>query len=163
MAISVNGYIAKVDHETPWTKEEFTSYSNKVKEVGNLIVGKTTFDLMSQDNAFVDLGEPFVVVLTKFLEKPTRANTVYVNNFEDALRAVENKGFNTALIGGGGKMDSEALKSGKLDELFIDIEPKVFGQGIPLFSVCDTNLDLKLINFKKIGESGIQLHYQVIK
>ena len=46
MATSVNGYIAKLDHDTPWSEEEFDSFASKVKEVGNLIIGKTTFDLI---------------------------------------------------------------------------------------------------------------------
>ena len=41
MAISVNGYIAKPDHDTPWTQEEFGSYADKVKEIGNLIIYAT--------------------------------------------------------------------------------------------------------------------------
>lgn len=40
MATSINGYIATTNHETPWSDQEFESYSNKVKEVGNLVLGK---------------------------------------------------------------------------------------------------------------------------
>jgi dihydrofolate reductase len=154
MATSVNGYIAKVDHETPWTEDEFSSYTDKVREVGNLVVGKTTFELMLEENAFADLGEPFVVVLTSSQEKPIRENTIYVDTFDEAINTIAGKGFSTALIGGGGKMDSEALRSGKLDELYIDIEPVVFGKGIPLFAECDIHVELKMIDSKRIGESG---------
>ena len=42
MAISANGYIAKLNHDTPWSDEELQSYSEKVKEAGNLIIGRTT-------------------------------------------------------------------------------------------------------------------------
>jgi len=163
MAISVTGYIAKPDHDTPWTEAEFASYSDKVKEIGNLIIGKTTYELMMEENAFADLNEPFVVVLTSSEDKPKRKNTTFVKDFEMALSTMQAQGFQTSLVGGGGQADTAALKSGKLDELYIDVEPLIFGRGIPLFSPTDVNLKLKLVDTKKIGESGIQLHYRVIK
>lgn len=163
MAISVNGFIAKTNHETPWTDAELQSYRTKVQEVGNVIVGKTTFDMMCDENIFTDLGKPLVVVLTSSKEKPSMKNVVFVENFKQAIKTLEEKGFSTALVGGGGQADTAALHSGLLDELFIDIEPLVFGKGIPLFSPCDNNLQLKFLESKKNGESGIQLHYAVVK
>lgn len=162
MAISVNGFIAKSNHETPWSDAEFASYSEKVKEIGNLIIGKTTYDLMYEEKTFTGLHEPFVAVLTSSVDKPQRKKTVYVNNFENALKELEKKGFDTALVGGGSKLNTAALKSGKINEIYIDIEPFVFGQGIPLFAPTDREIALKLIYTKRIGDSGIQLHYKVI-
>lgn len=163
MAISVNGYIAKSDHDTPWTEAEFASYAEKVKEIGNLIIGRTTYDLMLGENAFADLNEPYVVVLTSSQDKPTREKTVFVNDFNMAMSALEKQGFKIALVGGGGQADTAALDSGKLEELFVDVEPVVFGKGIPLFAPSNSNLKLELIETKKIGESGVQLHYKVKK
>src|SRR3989344_2877907 len=99
MAISVNGFIAKPDHDTPWTNEEFNSYSNKVKEVGNMIIGKTTFDLMHEERAFAYLNEPFVVIITSSEKKPPRENTVYVKTFMEAVKVLEDKGFSVTLVG----------------------------------------------------------------
>lgn len=163
MAISANGYIAKPNHDAPWTEAEFASYSDKVKDVGNLIIGKTTYGLMMEENAFADLNEPFVVILTSSKEKPKRKNTVFVENFEEALSVLEKQGFQTVLVGGGGKADTTAIESGKLDELYIDVEPLVFGHGIPLFAPTDANLKLRLLETKRIGNSGVQLHYEVEK
>ncbi len=163
MATSINGYIATRNHETPWSQEEFESYANKVKECGNLIIGKTTYNLMYEENAFKELGDPFVVVLTSSSKQPSRENTVNVNSFEEALKVSAGKGFTTALVGGGAQIDSEALKSGLLDEVYIDVEPMIIGKGIPLFSLCDLSLELKMVDYKKIGDSGMQIHYEVLK
>lgn len=163
MATTANGYIAKLNHETPWSDAEFISYSNKVKEIGNLIIGKTTYDLMLEENAFADLDEPFVAVLTSSIQKPARKKTAFVKNFKDALKILEKQGFQVTLVGGGGQANTAALESGLLEEIFIDVEPLVFGRGIPLFSPSDSDLKLKLLETKKIGDSGVQLHYCVIK
>ena len=163
MATTANGYIAKLSHDTPWSDAEFTSYSDKVKEVGNLIIGKTTYDLMLEENAFADLDEPFVAALTSSNQSPAREKTAFVKNFKDALKVLEKQGFQTALVGGGGQADSSALESGLIEEIFIDVEPLIFGRGISLFTPSNFDLKLKLIDTKKVGESGIQLHYQVIQ
>ena len=99
MATSVNGYIAKLNHETPWSDDEFISYSDKVKEVGNLIIGKTTYDLMLKENAFADLDEPFIAVLTSSVQKPARKKTAFVKNLKDALKILEKQDFQMALVG----------------------------------------------------------------
>lgn len=157
MAISINGFVAKSDHDTPWNDKEFESYSQKVKEIGNLIVGKTTFDLMNQENAFADLDEPFVVVLTSSKETPLRKKTIHVESFDEAVKVLDDKVFPIALVGGGGQADTAALESGRLEEIYIDIEPHVFGKGIPLFSPSEKNLELKLLDTKTIGKSGFHL------
>lgn len=161
MAISANGYITKENHETPWCEEELDSYSSKVKEVGNIIIGKTTYDLMIEENIFEQIGNPFVVVLTSSKEKPNSDKVVFVDNFDSGLEELENKGFTIALVAGGGKTDSAALDSGKLSELYLDVEPHIFGKGIPVFSPVDSDLDLDLLDTKPIGKSGLQLHYKV--
>ena len=79
------------------------------------------------------------------------------------MKVLEDKGFSVTLVGGGGQADTAALESGMVEELYIDVEPLVFGRGIPLFSSSDKNLNLKLLDTTRIGESGVQLHYQVLK
>lgn len=163
MATSLNGYIAKLDHETPWSEAEWESYSAMVKEKGNLVVGKTTYDLMLIDNDFASLGSPLIVCLTHSNQESSEANTVFVTSFEEAVKVLEERGFGEALIGGGGLLNRTALESGLLDEIYIDMEPKVFGDGIPLFSSSDRHLELELLSTKKIGQNGVQMHYKVKK
>lgn len=163
MAISANGMIAKADHDTPWSDDEFESYKNKVIEIGNLVIGKTTYDLTIEDNGFDNLRNPFIVVLTTSGDKPRNKNTIFVKSFNEAIKVSQEKKFENMLIAGGGKMNKVALESGKIDEIFLDVEPFIFGKGINLFAESDMNLNLKLIGTKKVGKNGIQLHYEVTK
>jgi len=50
-----------------------------------------------------------------------------------------------------------------IDEIYIDVEPRVFGRGIPLFNGNDFDANLKLLETKKLSDNEIQLHYQVLK
>lgn len=163
MAVTANGLVASLTHETPWTESEWESYSSKVKEVGNLIVGKVTYDFMVSDGSYPKLNNPVVICLTSEPSKSSDPNHYFVEDFESAINLLEKLDFDTALVGGGGSCDTSALESGLLDEIYLDVEPIIFGKGIPLFRSTDKNLNLKLLDTKRVGESGIQLHYQVIK
>lgn len=163
MATTANGYIASEAHDTPWSDDEWNSYSAHVKEVGNLIVGKTTYDIMLGDGSYAKLGNPAVVCLTSSSDQPTEANHFFVQDFPSAMTILQEQGFDTTLVGGGAACDTAALESGLIDEIFLDVEPIIFGQGIPLFRPSTANLQLKLVDTKKIGDNGLQLHYKVIK
>lgn len=54
-----------------------------------------------------------------------------MRSFDQALQKLEQAGLKTALVAGGGKMDAVALESGKIDEIYLDIEPFIFGKDIP--------------------------------
>ena len=164
MAISADGFIAKLDHETPWTDDEFRSYSSHIKHAGNLIIGKTTWDFMLEDNPFDQLGNPLVVVLTSSTDNPPRDKVIFVKNFSQAIKALKDQGFSEIIVAGGSQVDRAALDSGLIDEIYLDIEPIAFGQGISLFAQSSKTAPVKLnlLGTKKIGDSGVQLHYQVV-
>ena len=50
-----------------------------------------------------------------------------------------------------------------IDELYLDVEPIVFGTGIRLFKEEDFEAKLKLVETKKLSANEMQLHYEVIK
>lgn len=86
-------------------------------QVGNLIIGRITYDLMLEDKSLDELDDPFVIVLTSGSKRPARENTVFVRSFKEAINEAKKKGFNKVLVGGGGKMDRATLESGLIDYL----------------------------------------------
>lgn len=163
MAMSVNGFIAKIDDETPWSEEEWKSYSKMVAEIKNIIIGKRTYDIMKEHNEFKKIGNPLVVVLTSDKNMPPSKNTFFVNSPEAAITLLKNKGFNKTLLGGGSIFNSSFIEKKLVNEIYLDIEPIVFGKGIPLFQNINSDIDLQLIGLKKLSKNTIQLHYKVIK
>ena len=64
MALTANGYIATKDGETPWTAAEWKNYAKVVRRFKNLVVGRKTFELMSQGDDFKKIGYPLTVVVS---------------------------------------------------------------------------------------------------
>jgi riboflavin biosynthesis pyrimidine reductase len=50
-----------------------------------------------------------------------------------------------------------------VDEIYLDIEPKIIGEGIPLFRGDNLDIGLELISEDKISDSEIQLHYRIVR
>lgn len=161
MAQAVNGFIAKLDNTTPWSDEEWEMYKEKVEKTGNIIIGRKTYDIMKNDG-FDSIGNPFVIVVSQ-QNFPDTEDIVFVKDAQEALRVAEDKGFPEVLVTGGSLINGLFLKENVVDEVYVDIEPFLFGQGIPLFSAQENDFALELLESKPFGKSGLQLHYSVKK
>lgn len=159
MAITANGYIAKENNETPWSDEEWKSFSNIVKKIGNLVIGRKTFEVMTQDAEFQQIGNPFTVIVSN--KKDNNSN--FVNSPEQAINLLEEKGFSEILVAGGGMLNSSFMQKGLVDEIYLDVEPFLFGKGIKLFADNEFESKLELLETKQLSKNTIQLHYKILK
>lgn len=161
MAMTVNGYIAKENDETPWSAAIWKSYYSLARKFKAIIIGRRTYQIMAAANEFSKIGSPFIVVLTSKPGHSTR-NLVFVKTNKDAVKLLENKGFTDALIGGGGKLNASFISEGLISEICLDIEPAIFGTGIKLFSDGHFEAKLRLLKVSKLSGGSIQLCYKVI-
>lgn len=159
MAITANGYIAKGNNETPWSNEEWESFSSIVKKIGNLVIGRKTFEIMNQGNEFQKIGNPFTVIVSN----KENNNSNFVESPEDAIELLKEKGFSEILVAGGGKLNSSFMQKGLVDEIYLDIEPFFFGKGIKLFADNEFEAKLELLETKQLSKNTIQLHYRILK
>lgn len=72
-------------------------------------------------------------------------------------------GVSEACLIGGQQTISQFIQKGLVDEIYLDVEPLIFGQGIPLFSPADFELKLELLEVKNLSAQTVQLHYKVKK
>ena len=159
MAITANGYIAKENNETPWSDEEWESFSEKVKKIKNLVVGRKTFEIMEQGEEFQKIGNPFTVIVSNQKEN----NSNFVNSPEQAIKLLKERGFFEILVAGGSTLNSSFLQKTLVDEIYLDIEPFLFGKGIKLFTENDFETKLELLKTKQLSKNVIQLHYKILK
>jgi dihydrofolate reductase len=162
VATTINGMLAAKDNRTPWSNEELKSFFENVQKAGNVIVGRKTLPLFFETD-LADMGNPLVIVLTKDSSLKDKENVRFVNSPKVALEVLEKAGFESALITGGGETNGAFLKENLIDEIYLDVEPFIFGGGIPLFSPSEVELNLELIDQKMINKNTVQLHYKVIK
>lgn len=162
LAQTVNGFIANEKDETPWSQEEFRAFYLRTREIGNLIIGRRTYDVMKKGREFGLCGNPVTVVLTRS-KAPKSKDAIFVRSPRKAIEALRAKGFRTATVAGGGSLNSSFLKEGLIDEVWLDIEPLVFGTGVPLFEKSSAKAKLKLTGIRRISRNTIRICYKVVK
>ncbi len=165
MGQSVNGYIAKEDDDTSFVSEKsWESFEKLYQKIGNIVIGKTTFGVSLLDNSFPYPRALNVVMTHKPVENKWGNEVVFTDKSpQQVVSLLKSKGFDTVFIAGGGKINAAFLEAELVDEIYLDIEPVIFGQGKPLFAQGAFESKLKLIETKMLSPNEIQLHYQVIK
>lgn len=159
MAMTLDGKIAKTsDHFPDWTsKEDKKAFAKISKEHGVVIMGEKTFKTFPSP-----LKDRLNVVFT--LEKnpePIEGVKWVTGEPEKVLADLEQIGYKSALLGGGAYLNGLFLKKKLIDELIVNIEPKIFGDGLSLFNG-NFDINLEFIKSEMINEDSITLRYKVI-
>ena len=167
MAMSLNGIIARKNGDEDFlSHDNWNSFSELVKSFQNFIIGRKTFEAVKKwtnGYNFDDFTEATKVVISNNKNYKIDKNYKLASNLKEALEILKDKGFNKILITGGSIFNSSFAKENLIDEIILNIESVIIGEGIPLFSCNDFNLDLQLIDVKKLPNDIIQLHYKIIK
>lgn len=164
MAMTADGIIAKNSNQNvDWTsKADKKMFIAETKKHGVIIMGHSTFQAISKP-----LPDRLNLILTSQAEKYKDQEISGLLEFKkgspaEVVELLEQKGFESAILGGGAKTNAEFLKAGLVDEILLTIEPKLFGQGIALTEGEDFDLNLKLLESKEIGDGAVVLRYKVI-
>ncbi len=160
---TINGYIADEKDSTPWSKEEFAEFHSTIVKAKNIMVGRRTYEVMDKYGEFKKCGDPFTVIITRSRKFRPRENLAVVNSPSAAVRAVKSKGFKVAFMSGGSKIATSFMEQGLIDEVWIDIEPLIFGKGVPILQKSKLNVKLRMFKTKRISNNTIQLCYKVLK
>lgn len=157
-AISLDGKIAEAttQNSTSWTsKDDVRFFVQKSKEIGALIMGETTYNTIGRP-----LKDRTIYVLTKDpTHKMHQPGIVYTSgDVKDVLKRIEADGHQKVLIAGGASVYSQFLSQGLVDELFLTVEPYLFGEGISLVSGIN-RMKLQFLDANKIGPETVVLHY----
>jgi dihydrofolate reductase len=158
MAITSDGKIAKdSDHFADWTSpEDKKAFIKTSKDFGLIIMGRKTFETFPSP-----LKERLNVVFSTKKEDD-QEGVLWVNDSpENVLKNLEDMGYKKALLGGGANLNTLFLKKKLIKEIILTVEPKIFGSGLSLFND-DFNLNLELLDLKKINKSSYIVKYKVV-
>lgn len=163
MAVTVDGKIAKSpDHPATWTsRADKKIFIEETKKAGAIVMGETTYQTIGKP-----LSGRLNIVMTYSPDKSKNIPGIleFTNTPpQKLLIELENRGFSSVIIGGGATINGLFLKEKLIDEIWLTIEPKIFGEGLPLFKGAEVDLDLELLEVKKIDKNVIQVRYKIKK
>ena len=166
MAMTADGVVAKnKTQNADWTsKADKKIFIEETKKAGAIVMGDTTFEAMGKKALAGRLNLILSLEPEKYQDLAKVGQLEFLKATPPAvIEYLKNKGFSSAILGGGARTNAAFLRTGLVDEIWLTVEPKIFGVGINFTEGEDLDLNLKLIEAKEIGDNAVQLKYQVIK
>lgn len=161
-ALSIDGKIAReIKHFSDWTSKEDKSFLHTILDTSDVIlIGNTSYKL-----AIEPLSKRNCIVLSRSVTqyKKIHDKLILCNPTVESLpRLIKQLGYKNVCILGGTQTYSYCLINNLIDEMYITIEPIVFGNGLSLFDKND-ECNWKFQNVKLLNNTGtILLHYKKV-
>jgi dihydrofolate reductase len=153
--LTADGFLPRAEEKgLPSFGQVITDSMKIAKKAGALIVGRTTWESMEEDESPVP-----VVVVSKSMPKKDNGAMV-ARSPAKALEMLKREGIEGALVGGGAKLYSSFLAQDLVDELYVNIAPDLLGKGLRIEGPRRHAETLKLMRRTPMDEGVTQLHYR---
>ncbi len=157
---TVDGRISLTRKSRPdWTSpEDWRFFQGELAKADAIVVGRNTYESVKSQ-----LRKRATYVLSTRL-KTTRekGSVIFVNPARVDVRKLLARHRTVAVVGGA-RVYQWMLDKGLLDELYVTIEPLVFGRGKEMFSGGTKTKHLRLVSVRKLNRRGTLLLRYVVK
>lgn len=164
-ALTVDGFIAEERKQTSleWTsKEDKKWFNERTKQAKVMVMGRTTYETIGR-------GLPSrvtIVMSSQADEKPfprLEEGEVYFTKLapKNLLAELKKQNYSEVALCGGSSIYTQFLQAGVVNKLYLTIEPILFGSGVGLLNE-SLNINLKLVETKKLNDQTLLLEYDVL-
>lgn len=169
MLASVDGKTTQGNNQniSSWSSiEDQKHFFSLIKKNNLILMGRATYDA-SKQVIKIEKGK-LRIVLThspkKYLNQTIKGQLEFNNESpKELLKQLSLLGYKKMLLVGGGNTNGLFLKQNLVDELYLTIEPKIFGRGKNIVEGQLFNESLRLISLKKLNKTGTLLLKYAIK
>lgn len=164
-AVSADGFVARFsdDFSMDWTSpEDVKLFVKLTKEAGVMVMGSRTFATTVKMGRKLP-GRKMIVYSSRPDEiKYERADPTEITSDppEEVLRRLKDEGYTSVAICGGAQVYDMFMQADMVTDIYLTIEPVVFGKGVPLFKH-GMDKRLKLVEHTLLGEDTLLAHYEV--
>lgn len=147
-----------------WTSEEDKKYFRKTwNEAPVIIMGSKTFRAEKPGST----RDHLIIVMTRrpsvYKDKEIRGRLEFSNETPEQL-ANRFAIYPTIMVVGGAEIATSFLKAGLIDELWLTIEPRIFGKGGNFVIEQELDIELRLISCEQVNPEGTLItKYKVLK
>lgn len=164
LATSLDGFIAGPNDELDWLQGHGEdgvedTFSPFFAEIGSMLMGRRTFDVVSQFDEW-PYGDTSVLVATSRSLSTTQPNVEAVQgDIRTIVDQAKMKAGARDVYLDGGQLFRAALAEGLIDELTLTLVPTLLGDGIPLFGGVKAVLQPE--SCRNIGGGMLQIRYKI--
>lgn len=165
IATSLDGFVARKNHDISWLEkfndpEDDYGWDEFISNIGTVIMGARTWEQTIQHPERY-LPNVRNIVLSKKVSEPTENLEVeyHSGDIVQLTNDIKSTSDKNIFIMGGGKVVSSFLNAGLIDELWHFVAPVIIGEGLPLYTSLDDDLDLSLIDSTSYNSGIVRLRY----
>lgn len=167
MVQTINGKTTKGNDPDiyKWTsKEDANFFFSLLKKHTLIVMGSGTYDAARKK--IKPVKGQLRIILTRNPKKYKSEEVPGQLEFRNVspkklLGELQNK-FKAMLLVGGGEVNKAFLQARLIDEIYVTIEPKIFGEGKPLTGEGSYESSLKFLSSEQLNKQGtLLLHYTV--
>ena len=169
MVVSVNGKSTRnSQQDQSWASEEDQVHLQKLISDNNLIVmGGNTYRT-AKTHIKPSEGKLRVVVThdtEEFDQDKIDGQLEFINsNAKELVSKLEERGFEEMILLSGENLNKEFFEEKLVDEIYLTVEPYLFGSGKGVISESGLDIKLQLLEMQKLNERGtILLRYKVVE
>ena len=164
IASSLDGFIAGSNDELDWlaaSKETEDTFAPFLAQVGAMLMGRRTFDVVSSFKEAWAYGDMPVLVATHRPLEPTLGSVQPIaGTIVEMVEAAKAAAGDKDVYLDGGSLIRSALDAELIDEMTVTLIPMVLGKGLPLFAGTGRRHQLELISERTIGGGLVELTYR---
>lgn len=158
-AISTDGFIGQdSQHTADWTsKADKKLFVELTKQSGVMVMGSNTFKTIGRALP----GRKTIIYSTK-PKQFSNIEDVEATSMPpaDLIKKLAADGYDSVAICGGAQIYGLFLKEKLITDIYLTVEPVLFGSGVPLSLGADLT-KLELVETKSLNQDSILLHYIV--
>jgi len=168
MVITADGKTTKWTESAvhDWSSHEDKKHFQLLKSRHRLIVmGRKTYEASKSE--IVLSTDTLRIVMTQRPSDFSRDAVDGQLEFTDEpvatlIKRLEAKGYETMLLVGGSRLNTEFLNNKLINECYLTIEPRFFGSGNNLFANTKANVSLELMELRQLNHQGtLMVHYRL--
>ncbi len=148
--------VASLDGKTTrWNEKNIHAWTSKEDQ-------KHFMSLMKNDTLFM-VGKKTFEILEKVVRLPLEKLFVVNGKPKMLIKKLDARGYKKAFLVGGEFTNTVFFREKLIDEIILTVEPKIFGNGKALLLKEKFDIDLKLLEIKRLNKKGtLLLKYKVI-
>ena len=164
VANSLDNFIARPDGAVDWLvwDDEVAAITNEFwKTIDTVVMGRKTYEVAARSGSGAYPGV-MNYVFSRTLKQPrSKQLEVISQDAAEFVRQLKDEPGKGICVMGGGELAHALFQARLIDQIGLNIQPVLLGSGTPLFYEMNEQLDLELLEHKRLKNGGVFVFYRV--
>ncbi len=163
-ASSLDALITGPDESIDWIRrsDEGAELTREIwRGADTMLMGRKTYGFALRMGGPIRWGNVKTYVFSRTLESASGGAELVRGDAVEFARELKGREGGDIIVMGGGELGTALIEGGVVDEIGLNIQPVLLGQGTPAFRPMNRRVDLELIEARAIAQDCVVLRYRV--